>query len=230
MLKIGSEYLRTIGYNVIMNNEELILNYLCDKYGTDKGTNLPHDKNGLPMHNYTHVYAELFSGIKNKELIIFECGLGTNNINIESNMGVDGKPGASLRVWKEYFPHAHIYGADIDSDIIFQEDRISTGQMDQLSEKSINQFFNKFNNFIPDIVIDDGLHTADAAISLLKNVLPRLALDGLYIVEDMFLEDVDAINNFLSLFDNIQTKLYSDINGNTRVDNNLLVIKKIGDL
>ena len=29
-------------------------------------------------------------------------------------MSEDGKPGASLRVWKEYFSNAEIYGADID--------------------------------------------------------------------------------------------------------------------
>ena len=39
-------------------------------------------------------------------------GIGTNNPNIESSMGKDYKPGSSLKVWKEYFLNANIFGAD----------------------------------------------------------------------------------------------------------------------
>ena len=34
-------------------------------------------------------------------------------------MGIKGKPGASLRVWKDYFPNANIIGVDIDENILF---------------------------------------------------------------------------------------------------------------
>ena len=54
-------------------------------------------------------------------LNIFEVGLGTNNVDVPSNMGKDGKPGASLRAWRDYFPNA-----DIDTRILFKEDKIQT--------------------------------------------------------------------------------------------------------
>ena len=67
---------------------------LCEimtKYGSDKGTG---------PHNYTILYYELFKNIRYESLNIFELGLGTNNIDTPSNMGKNGKPGASLRGWK----------------------------------------------------------------------------------------------------------------------------------
>ena len=48
-----------------------------------------------------------------------------------------GKPGASLRVWRDYFPNAIIYGADIDKDILFAEERIKTFYIDQLDPVAI---------------------------------------------------------------------------------------------
>ena len=50
---------------------------------------------------------------------MFELGIGTNNKELLSHMQSEFKPGSSLRAWQEYFPNANIYGADIDSDIIF---------------------------------------------------------------------------------------------------------------
>ena len=41
-------------------------------------------------------------------------------------MTLSGSPGASLRVWKDFFSNAKIYGSDIDKDILFNEDRIFT--------------------------------------------------------------------------------------------------------
>jgi hypothetical protein len=68
---------------------------------------------------------------------VFECGVGTNNPNITSNMGVNGQPGASLRVWRDYFQNAEVFGADIDRGILFEEQRIRTFYVDQTNKDSI---------------------------------------------------------------------------------------------
>jgi hypothetical protein len=52
-------------------------------------------------------------------------------------MGRTGTPGASLRAWRDYFPNAEIYGADIDREILFEEERISAFYVNQLSESAI---------------------------------------------------------------------------------------------
>ena len=76
---------------------------------------------------------------------------------IKSSMGSIGKPGASLRMWKDYFQY-NIYGADIDRDILFNEERINTYYVDQLNTESIKSMWKDIglNDF--DIIIDDGLH------------------------------------------------------------------------
>src|SRR5262249_23189855 len=95
-----------------------LLNALCDKYGTDKGemrsAGHPYP---WPSHTYADFIERLFDHCREYVNHVFECGLGTNNPKLQSSMGSTGVPGASLRVWREYFPNAMILGADIDKDI-----------------------------------------------------------------------------------------------------------------
>ena len=51
--------------------------------------------------------------------------------------GVDGKPLASLRAWRDYFKNAKIFGADVDKDCLFNEDRIKTFYVDQSDKDSV---------------------------------------------------------------------------------------------
>ena len=120
---------------------------------------------GWRSHSYSNYYYNLFDHCKNEIKLLFELGIGTNNPSLPSNMTSNGKPGASLKIWKDYFPNCQIYGADIDKDILFNEERIFTFHVDQLIKDSIDQMWIKIqkNNF--DIIIDDGLHTAEASIS-----------------------------------------------------------------
>jgi hypothetical protein len=124
--------------------EEQVLNTLCELYGSDKGF-ISNSKELRPYshepHTYTRVYADLFSDHRDEQLVVFECGIGTNNPRLASSMGINGKPGASLRVWRDYFPNATVYGADIDSSTLFTEDRIFTEYMDQTDPKSIKAFW-----------------------------------------------------------------------------------------
>ena len=152
------------------------------KYGSDKGRAL----------NYTQVYSALFKGCYDQPLRIFELGLGTNNPNLPSNMGVFGAPGASLRGWRELFPHALVYGADIDRRILFQEDRIKTFYCDQLDRSSIRELWSHPDlQAGVDIIIEDGLHTFEANVSFLEESLDHLRPGGIYVCEDILSDRVD---------------------------------------
>jgi hypothetical protein len=89
-------------------------------------------------------------------------------------MTVNGMPGASLRVWKDYFKNAEIYGGDIDKDILFEEDRIKTFYVDQLNTSSIEAMWQKIRIKNFDIIINDGLHTTDANINFFLNSFNKL--------------------------------------------------------
>jgi hypothetical protein len=155
--------------------------------------------------------------------LVFECGLGTNNPDFQSNMTVDGMPGASLRVWRDYFKNAQIYGADIDKDILFQEDRIKTYYVDQLNTPSIGTMWKEIvvQNF--DIIIDDGLHTVDANINLFINSFDKLKKNGIYIIEDVHISE---LNNIMEKLKKFSPELIVLENKNVKYrDNNLLIIR-----
>jgi hypothetical protein len=186
-------YIDTINLNNINNT---ILCNIMTKSGSDKGDN----KN----HNYTKLYHYLFDKMRNKPIKLFELGLGTNNINIPSNMGINGIPGASLRGWLEYFNNDNtiIYGADIDKNILFQTDRIKTYYCDQTDINSILNMWNEIDECF-DIIIEDGLHEFEANLIFLENSIHKLKKNGIYIVEDLCIE---TINKFVKIIDNIKEK------------------------
>jgi hypothetical protein len=87
-------------------------------------------------------------------------------------MGAEGKPGASLRAFRDFLPNAVIYGADVDRRILFEEDRIHCHFLDQTNFSS----FEKIDNIIQeklDLIVDDGLHSPNANINTLIFALKK---------------------------------------------------------
>lgn len=207
------------------------LNFLCDKYGSDKGSNFDiannsiHPYSWLP-HTYTDIYEVLFKDIRSNVKNVFECGIGTDNVEIKSNMSSKGNPGASLRVWKDYFINATIYGADIDKNCLFQEERITTSYIDQTSEKDIINCFENFNVKF-DVIIDDGLHTGAAALSLFKNAISYLNINGIYCIEDLSIEGIEVLQEYFSKHLNEFIVKYAIMQTANRLNNNLIIIKRI---
>ena len=150
-----------------------------------------HGSDKARAHNYTTVYSALFGERWKEPLRIFELGLGSNNPGVPSNMGTFGVPGASHRGWRTLFPHALVYGADVDRGILFHEDRIKTFYCDQLDPMSIRQLWSHPDlQGGMDIIIEDGLHTFEANVSFLEGSLDQLRPGGIYVVEDISASDV----------------------------------------
>ena len=150
------------------------LKKLFDYYGSDKSK----------IHNYHLIYSAIFKK-KNKVKKVLEIGLGTNNVNVISNMGIKGKPGASVRAFRDYFDKAIIYGADIDSKILFFEKRIKTYYADQTNIHSIEKLFLKKIGKNFDLIIDDGLHAPYTNLNFLISCLNKINKGGWLIVEDI---------------------------------------------
>jgi SAM-dependent methyltransferase len=210
-------------------NYKCLLAELCDKYGSDKGSV---KASGHPFpwapHNYTDYYSRLFDHCRSGVLSVFECGLGTNNPSVLSNMSETGKPGASLRVWRDYFPNAQIFGADIDRGVLFQEDRIKTGYMDQTDASSVAAYFAEMGIDRFDFMIDDGLHTYDAGRRLFESAISWLAPHGIYVIEDVHVWDLMRFEEYFRDKDEYSVDLVSLYRpAPHKVDgNNLVVIRK----
>lgn len=150
---------------------------LCDlafKYKTDKCPEI--------RHSYTPYYFDLFKNIRNKVKKVFEMGIGTPTLMKHAGEGY--VTGASLYMWRDFFPNAQIYGADISPEAIFQEDRIKTFMCDQSSKIDMERIIGETGGDI-DIFIDDGNHYRHKQLDLARIVLPMLKSDVIYVIEDV---------------------------------------------
>ena len=197
--------------------------FAMTKHGSDKAHR---------WHNYTTVYSVLFKGLDNRNIRLFELGLGTNNPALASTMGAEGRPGASLRGWREIFPKGSVSGADIDRDILFQEDRIKTFYCDQLNSAAIRDLWARPElQEGADVIIEDGLHTFEANISFLEGSLDYLRPGGFYVIEDIV---HDTVEQWYERLKTVYAPRYPTLefafvripNKFNSYDNNLLVIRK----
>ena len=203
---------------------------LCEVMGRNKS-----DKGSINItaswHNYTTFYYSIFKDIRERKLRLFELGLGTNNVKIPSNMGASGRPGASLYGWQEFFPNSDIFGADIDTDILFQADRINTFYCDQTNPDIIKKMWDEpklQDNF--DIIIDDGLHTFNANVCFFENSIHKLNTNGYFIIEDILNCDdqlfVNKIKEWELKYKDCSFKLLKIPSLRNTFDNRLLIVLK----
>jgi hypothetical protein len=169
--------------------------------------------------------------MQNKELRVFELGLGTNNTSLPSNMGADGRPGASLYGWKEFFPRASIFGADIDKDILFVDDKIKTYYCDQRDPGAISRMWAEpdlAEGF--DIMVDDGLHSFDANACFFDHSIAKLKSGGWYIIEDVRRDQAAQFQNKLMEWRQAHADLRFDLvslpHRANSFDNSLVVVHK----
>ena len=210
-----------VDYNIKDND----LTKLSEKYGSDKGGDFFKNKILGSNHTYTDFYFDQFKNIRFKISDLFECGIGSNNLNIESNMGIHGKPGASLRMWRDFFPEANIYGGDIDREILFEEERIQTFYVDQRNSDLIKSMWRKINKKF-DIIIDDGLHFFDANINFFENSFYNLKKGGIYIIEDIRINEQKLFYNYFE--DNKNNVKHVSLNSKAiSGSTNLVIIEKI---
>jgi hypothetical protein len=182
-------------------------------------------------HNYTTFYYSIFKDMQQSPIRLFELGLGTNNVNIPSNMGSNGRPGASLYGWSEFFPNAKIFGADIDKNILFNTPRIRTFFCDQTNPDIIKNMWKSpdlQDNF--DIIIEDGLHTFPANVCFFENSIHKLNTKGYYIIEDIDNKEAHLFGNKIKEWKNKYPDLIFHClaipSKRNIYDNNLVVVYK----
>ncbi len=131
-----------------------------------------------------------------------------------------------MRVWKDYFPNASIFGGDIDSETMFNENRIKTFIVDQTNKESVKKMWSKLklNDF--DVIIDDGLHNFEAAKIFFDSSFKKLSSNGYYFIEDIFYKDFDKYLNYFSK-KKLRISFFEIKNQVLQVDNNILMIRNL---
>ena len=144
------------------------LRNIGDKCGTDK-----------IRFGYLDVYHEYFSKFRDEEINILEIGVYN---------------GASVKMWREYFPKANVIGMDVDQkENIFYflggKNRFFLGdQGNPLHLELMVSTIKKETNRGFDIVVDDGSHFQYDMMFSLGNLFPHMNSSGVYVVEDMCTE------------------------------------------
>ena len=91
--------------------------------------------------------------------------------------------GASLMMWRDYFPEGRIYGLDRNPEAKrYEEARISIFLGDQEDRLTLDTIIEQTGGL--DLIIDDGGHRARQQIGTLVYLWPHLRANGVYIVED----------------------------------------------
>jgi hypothetical protein len=136
------------------------LTALADNWGTDKGTR---------GHRYTGVYELFFQPIRQEATKVLEIGV---------------LKGASLRMWRDYFPRAVIHGIDIEDTSALNSDTIKTYIADQANRKQLQAFIDAAgSNF--DIIVDDGGHSMEQQQVSFGYLFRHVKPGGYYVIEDV---------------------------------------------
>ena len=145
---------------------------LARKYETDKGGQ--HYRYGggdsSQCHNYTPIYWNLFGHRREQVKRVLEIGVNA---------------GGSLRMWEEFFPNAEIVGIDIHHALLFNTDRIHCYQANQSYAHELVQAMKEAGPGEYDFMLDDGSHEYPHQITSMQTLVPYLADDGVYVVEDL---------------------------------------------
>lgn len=125
------------------------------------------------IHKWKHyfpAYQDHLSRFQNQDVVLIEIGCGG---------------GGSLQMWKRFLgPHARIVGLDLRPECAaFGEDQIEVRIGDQADEAFLESVLAEFG--VPDVVIDDGSHVMSQINASFRYLYPRVAKNGVYIVEDL---------------------------------------------
>lgn len=140
------------------------LGILARKYGTDKYSN-----------HYVEAYRRHFATLRRQRLNVLEIGVGGGKH--------PARGGASLRMWKDYFPRAMIYGIDIHDKRCHADRRIQIYQGDQSDPAFLQDVARRIGRL--DIVIDDGSHLNEHVKVSFTTLFPLLPEGGIYAIEDL---------------------------------------------
>jgi hypothetical protein len=138
---------------------EQTLDQLGLRHGADKSS---------AGHGFTNIYERYTAGWRQQPVAVLEIGVWR---------------GASLRMWRDYFPRGHIFGIDISADAAAQaSDRIEVFVGDQSDTDLLERVVRHSGPL--DLVIDDGGHRVEQQMPTLAFLWPHVKPGGMYVIED----------------------------------------------
>ncbi len=186
---------------------------LVDNSKTDKNT----------IHSYLHLYNELLTKKRFTAKNVLEVGIGD----------FDEKNGGSIKLWRDYFTNATIYGLDVlpinrVMDELLNDPRVILyTSTDAYNEDFFNKnFLNK--NIKCDFMLDDGPHTLESMVQFIKLYSQIMTDDGILIVEDVkSLDWIEKLKNEVPVHLKQFIKVYDLRSNKNRFDDIVFTIDKL---
>lgn len=142
-----------------MDLTELAREFRTDKWGT---------------HRYTPHYQRHLEHLRRTRFTLLEIGIG--------GYARERQGGASLRMWKHFFPRAQIVGLDIEDKSFVEKARIHTYQGSQVDEALLCRIVDEADNLL--VVVDDGSHRPEHIRESFRILFPLLPDGAVYAIED----------------------------------------------
>lgn len=185
------------------------LTEIANKIGTDKGTT------AFCGHSYTITYNELFEPLLTGHVKMLEIGVADPRF-----------PGASLKMWKEYFLDLDFIGYDINPDAKqFEKENMKVFIGDQNNPNDLSKCIDIYGADF-DIIIDDGSHHSEHILTSFKNLFPHLKSGGYYIIEDLHSVYSNANFTIPEVSNIIEREQFNIEHLSTRHNGKMIVIKK----
>ncbi len=186
---------------------------LVDNSKTDKNT----------THSYLHLYNELLTKKRFTAKNVLEVGIGDFN----------EKNGGSIKLWRDYFTNATIYGLDVlpinrvMDELLNDPIVILYTSTDAYNEDFFNKnFLNK--NITCDFMLDDGPHTLESMVQFIKLYSQIMTDDGILIVEDVkSLDWIEKLKNEVPVHLKQFIKVYDLRSNKNRFDDIVFTIDKL---
>lgn len=158
-----------------------------------------HYTDKIHHHGYNRFYEDYLSKYRKKKFNFLEIGMDY---------------GESMKLWKDYFKYATIYGLEIQQE--YQEERINVIKGDQSNIDDLKKLIKITKNC--DVILDDGSHVPEHQLISFNYLFENcLSEGGVYIIEDIetsywkkgnlygypIKSGSNAINNIVNIFKDI---------------------------
>jgi hypothetical protein len=177
-------------YLLAYHGNELI--DLFNSSGSDKGTQVAFG--GAVPHCYAVDYHHLLEPLRPETFSLLEIGLDN-----ESKRTGRASRAPSLEVWRRFFPHAELYGLDINDFSMFRQAQTITYRGDQSSREDLHDFCTVHRPNDLRLILDDGSHASSHQQISLATLFPYLEPGGIYIIEDLHWQPIEEVPRTIDL-------------------------------
>jgi hypothetical protein len=143
----------------------MTLTELAEEFGSDK----------WGVHRYTPHYEHHLAHLRDDAIVVLELGIG--------GYAREKQGGASLKMWKWFFPRAQVVGVDIEDKSFVDQARVTSYRGSQTDGALMERIVREHG--APTLVIDDGSHRPQDVIDSFGILFPMVADGGMYVIEDI---------------------------------------------